>query len=326
MENAFAPSTLETQSLIEPQTIQANRPAEAPPPEPAAPPPSVRPPAAQRPKRRRFRKWLARFAILVGSFLLVTQLAAVAFIWITPPRTSYMLQEGEPVIYQYVSLDHISRYMLAATIAHEDQELGPRVGGFDIEDFKARAEAHLAGKEDPSGSTIPQQLVKNIYLTPDENAMRKGIEAAFATQFAYTLTDQRVLELYLNYAQFGPKLFGICAASWYYFNTPPWSMAPEQAALLMGIVPFPSEILRRPEGGAYVNKDTHPRTWDNLNGAANWWVPKQIQGMGGWEAAVATVGITDTAADHQAERDSKDACSTMPDAVRSRLVTEGHLQ
>ncbi|WP_324642394.1 hypothetical protein [Pseudarthrobacter sp. LT1] len=62
----------------------------------------------------------------------------------------------EPVVYDYVDLDHMSRYLLAATIAHEDHELGPRAGAFSWEDFKARAEAHLRGEGDPSGSTISQ--------------------------------------------------------------------------------------------------------------------------------------------------------------------------
>jgi monofunctional biosynthetic peptidoglycan transglycosylase len=322
MENALAQTILETRPIVEPETTTAPTPTveNLPPPPPASPPP------VRRRKRHRVRNFFGRLFIFLASFFVVLQLVAVAFTWITPPWTSYMLQEGGRTAYQFVSLDHVSRYMIAATIAHEDQELGTRAGGFDIEDFKDRAEAFMAGEDDPSGSTIPQQLVKNIYLWKDENALRKGIEAGLSMQFAYTLTDQRILELYLNYAQFGPKLYGVCAASWYYFNTPPWSMAREQAALLMGIVPFPSEIRRGPEGGAYVNKETHPKTWDNLNGAANWWVPKQIKGMGGWEAAVATVGITDTAADHEADRGNQDACSTMPDTVRSRLMSEGYVK
>ncbi len=314
--DASAPVITNPIPVVEPQAV--------PPPvietPPRSPEPSIRRPEPRPPKRHRLRKFFTRFTIVVASFLLITQLVAVSFIWITPPRTMYMLLEGEPVVYQFVSLDHISRYMVAATIAHEDQELGTRPGGFDLEQFKARAEAYMAGEEDPSGSTIPQQLVKNIYLWPDESAFRKGIEAGFATQFAYTLTDQRVLELYLNYAQFGPRLFGICAASWYYFNTPPWSMTPEQAALLMGAVPFPSLIQRAPEGGAFVDKATHPKTWDNLNGAANVWVPRQLEGMGGWEAAVATVGITDKASDHESERGNADACSTMPVSVSGMVA------
>ncbi|MFX1821779.1 hypothetical protein PV768_18530 [Pseudarthrobacter sp. CC4] len=85
----------------------------------------------------------------------LSELSAVPFIWITPPRTAYMLQDGGDIAFQYVSIDHISRFMLAATIAHEDQQLGMRSGPFDVEDFKARTEAYLSGKPDPSGSTIP---------------------------------------------------------------------------------------------------------------------------------------------------------------------------
>lgn len=298
--------------------------------EPVVRPPASRPiPDEQRPAqlpqarpKRRVRKFFARLAVLLAVVLATSQLTAVAYIWITPPNTAYMQQEGGPIVYQYVSLDHISRYMVAATIAHEDQELGARPGGFDIEEFIARAKAYSEGQPDPSGSTIPQQLVKNIFLWPDQSAFRKGLEAGLATQFSYTLSDQRILELYLNYAQFGPKLYGVCAAAWYYYNTPPWDMTEYQAAQLMGVVPFPSIVQRAPEGGAFVGKATHPKTWDNLNGAANVWVPRQVEGMGGWQAAVATIGITDTAADHADKRSNQDACSTMPQDVADRINVE----
>ncbi|MDP9694482.1 UNVERIFIED_ORG: membrane peptidoglycan carboxypeptidase [Arthrobacter globiformis] len=125
---------------------------------------------------------------LILSVVILTFLAAISFIWITPPRTSYMLQDGEPVVYQYVSIDHVSRYMIAATIAHEDQQLGTRPGAFDVEDFQARAKAYLEGKADPSGSTIPQQLAKNIYLWPEQSALRKALEAGLASQLSLVLT------------------------------------------------------------------------------------------------------------------------------------------
>jgi monofunctional biosynthetic peptidoglycan transglycosylase len=259
---------------------------------------------------------------LTLSLVVLSLIATFSFIWWTPPRTSYMLQDGEPVAYQYVSIDHISRLILAATIAHEDQELGTRPGGFDVEDFQARAKAYVAGKPDPSGSTIPQQLVKNIFLWPDQNAVRKGLEAVLATEFSFILTDKRILELYLNYAQFGPKLYGICAATWYYFNTPPWAMTEHMAGQLMGVLPLPSLVRRDPAGGIYLGKGAHPLAWDYVNGSANVWVPRQIKGLGGWKATVATVGITDEASHHAARRDSNDACSTMPQSVRDRLVGE----
>ncbi|MDQ0618063.1 biosynthetic peptidoglycan transglycosylase [Arthrobacter globiformis] len=209
--------------------------------------------------------------------------------------------------------------MIAATIAHEDQQLGTRPGAFDVEDFKARAKAYVEGKPDPSGSTIPQQLAKNIYLWPEQSVLRKALEAGLASQLSLVLTDKRILELYLNYAQFGPKLYGNCTASWYYFNTPPWLMTKYHAAQLMGVVLFPDLIQRASEGGAYVDKAVYPKTWDDLHGASNVWVPRQAKGMGGWKVAVASVGITDRASDNQAKRGNQDAGSTMPQSVRSLL-------
>ncbi|KUM39004.1 transglycosylase domain-containing protein [Arthrobacter sp. EpRS71] len=260
------------------------------------------------------------------SLVVVSELAAVSFLWFTPPRTSYMLQDGEPITYQFVSLKHISRYAIAATIAHEDQQLGTRVGAFPVDDFQKRVEAYIKGETDPSGSTIPQQLVKNIFLWPDQNGLRKGLEAVLATEFALTLPPERLVELYLNYAQFGPNLYGVCAASWYYFKTPPWSMTQFQAAALMGVVPFPSIAKRAPEGGIYIDRAVNPKSWDALNGAANVWVPKQIEGMGGWKAAVETIGITDLASDYQAERDANpddpNSCSTWPISVVQRYDRE----
>lgn len=193
-------------------------------------------------------------------------------------------------------------------------------------DFQARAKAYLEGRPDPSGSTIPQQLAKNIYLWPEQSALRKGLEAGLASQLSLVLTDKRIMELYLNYAQFGPKLYGICAASWYYFNTAPWAMYEYQAWQLMGVLPLPNLVTRDPAGGIHLGEKAHPKVWDYVNGSANVWVPKQVEGLGGWKATVATVGITDEAAHHADKRDSKDACSTMPDGVRARLEYEGYMR
>jgi len=257
--------------------------------------------------------------------VVITELAAVSFIWFAPPRTAYMLQTGGPIAYQYVSLNHISRYVIAAAVAHEDQQLGTRVGAFSVDDFRDRAVAYLQGRDDPSGSTVPQQLVKNIFLWPDPNALRKGLEAGLATEFSLTLTPQRIMELYLNYAQFGPKLYGICAASWYYFDEPPWNMSEYQAAQLMGVLPLPTLVTRAAGGGIYLGPGVHPKVWDYVNGAANVWVPKQIEGLGGWKADVATIGIGDTASDHAAERGAAtpDGCSSYPKSVLDLLRQHG---
>jgi monofunctional biosynthetic peptidoglycan transglycosylase len=255
--------------------------------------------------------------------LVLTQIIAFMFsMGMALPRTAYMLEAGEPVVYQFVSVDHMNRHLLAATIAHEDEQLGTRSGAFDVGDFQARAQAYFQGKPDPSGSTIPQQLVKNIYLWDDQSAVRKGLEAVLATQFSYTVSPARTLELYLNYAQFGPRLYGVCAASWYYFGTPPWNLSEYQSAQLMGVLPLPDLVTRDPNGGIYLGNGVHPAVWDLVNGAANVWVPQQIAGLGGWQAAVATVGITDTADSHAAQRTDGDACSSMPQGVQDRIRSE----
>lgn len=215
--------------------------------------------------------------------------------------------------YQWVGIDHISRFALGAAIAHEDQQLGTRTGAFDINDFNA----YLQGKPDPSGSTIPQQFVKNTFLWPDQDGFRKALEAGLAKEFALTLPPKRILELYLNYAQFGPKLYGICAASWYYFKHAPYEMTEHEAAELMGVLPLPNRIRRMEGGGIVLDKETDSLVWEYVNGAANYWVPKQLEGLGGWEKAVATVGITDKASDHASTRYLPDGWSTMPESLKT---------
>ncbi|BAS17612.1 monofunctional biosynthetic peptidoglycan transglycosylase [Arthrobacter sp. Hiyo8] len=270
--------------------------------------------------RRRIRRFIFWWFKLLVTLVVLSELIAVAFTWITPPRTAFMLEDGEPIAYQFVSIDHISRFVLAAAIVHEDEQLGTRSGAFDMKDFNARVDAYLNGKPDPSGSTIPQQLVKNIFLWPDQNALRKALEAGLSTEFSYTLSKQRIMELYLNYAQFGPKLYGICAASWYYFDEAPWYMSEYQAAQLMGTLPLPS-LVQRAKGGGFLLDNTAQSGWaiNYINGAANVWVPMQIKDMGGWQAVVATIGITDKASDHAATQNQPDACSTMPQSVSDQL-------
>ncbi|WOI85977.1 transglycosylase domain-containing protein [Rhodococcus qingshengii] len=261
-----------------------------------------------------------RLALGILVLLVAFEIVTASFIWFTPSRTSYMLQNDDDVVYQYVSLDHVSRYIIAATLAHEDQQLGARTGAFSIDDFRDRSASYLTGHPDPSGSTIPQQLVKNIFLWSGHNPVRKGIEAVMATQFSLTLSDKRIVELYLNYAQFGPQLYGVCAATWYYFDAPPWDVTQYQAAQLMGILPLPSLVERAPGGGIDLGPSANPVAVDYINGAANVHVPAELDMMGGWREAVATIGIHDTATDH-APLGDPDGCSSMPDSV-AKLIAQ----
>lgn len=264
-----------------------------------------------------------RFLVRLTIILFVLSLiATVPLNWLTPLPTAFMSQAGPGVIQHDVSLDHISRYVIAAAIVHEDAQLGSRFGAFDPSAFFARAQAYVNGQPDPSGSTIPQQLVKNIYLWPTQDWVRKGIEAVLSEEVDFTVSKQRIMELYLNDAQFGPKLFGICAATWYYFNTPPWAVTPYQADQLMGVLPDPDNVRRAPGGGLDISASADKTAVDLINGSANVWVPQQMANMGGWQTAVATIGITDTASSHAATQNAANACSTMPQAVADRIKAE----
>lgn len=264
---------------------------------------------------------LTTAAKCVAALLVTTMLIALLFRWVTPPTTAFMLAEKSTPQYQFVSNDHISRRFLAAVIVHEDVNLGPRTGPFDLKAFLDRARAHLDGRDDPGGSTIPQQLVKNIFLWRGGGPVRKAIEAAWATEFALTIPDARILELYANYAQFGTGIYGVCAASWYYFDQPPAMLDDDQSAQLVGLLPLPDLVQRQQGGGIYLGPEANRHAVDLINGSRNVWLPTEMANNGGWQTVVATVGITDTAADHADELDA-DSCSTMPADIAQRLTDE----
>ena len=88
-------------------------------------------------------------------------------------------------------------------------------------------------------STITQQLAKNLYLSPDRNPLRKLKEGVTAYRLEAALSKRRLMELYLNVAEFGPNLWGAEAASEFYFQRPASQLSPSQAASLAGTLPFP---------------------------------------------------------------------------------------
>lgn len=273
---------------------------------------------------------------LVSSFFVLLIPVAVSWALVfsmnywTPPRSTFMkidvetMHPSERLTYQYVSMDHISRYMVAAAIAHEDQQLGPRSGPFEWQDFQRRIIAHMKDEPDTSGSTIPQQLAKNLFLWPEQTGFRKGLEAAFSYELSYTMPRKRILELYLNYAQFGSNLYGICAASWYYFEQPPWNISETQAAMLATMLPHPEVIYKRTDGTIqFGSTGSNGRPMYVQDQEKVSWVGEQIANHGGWEKMMTAVGIYDSASSHEDTRSHPDACSTMPQTVMDRFYKEG---
>lgn len=308
----------------------------SPPQPPAAPDSPARPPvtpspriperptipSASRGRRRPIVRFLRRTCGLLLVVLALLTAYMVSLNWILPPVTMFQLTDpaGGATIAPPVSLDHIDRDLVAAVLLHEDAELGTRRGPFDIDEFIDRARIRLDHGDDPSGSTIPQQLVKNLLFTRGPSALRKGTEALLSFPFNAVVGDRRQVELYLNTAQFAPDLYGICAAGWYYFNTPPWDISDEQAIALASLLPT-ADYARRADGGGVDVSNTDGvvyRAW-NRN---TWYLPAQLTAVGGWQGITTTVGIDEPASAHADHRDDADACSIMPDTVAARLDAE----
>jgi monofunctional glycosyltransferase len=243
-------------------------------------------PPSNRPPRRRVLRSLGRFlAYLVMLFLCLDLAAETYFIclnWVNPPITMYMLEGGGEHLHDYVSLRYVSRYMVAATIAHEDAQLPTRFTGLDWDQWWNRVTAYIHHRKDPSGSPIPEQLSKNLLLWPSRNPIRKTLDAVLAEQLVHAVSRQRVLELYLNEAQFGPNIYGICDAAWYYFNDPPDYMSLKDAYELMGVLPGPDHAHRLRTGGIDISRSTSDGRFERyyIQGA-EYWVPRDLQVDGG---------------------------------------------
>ncbi|MGY1703588.1 transglycosylase domain-containing protein [Geodermatophilus sp. SYSU D00697] len=288
------------------------------------PEPSSRPERLDREPRRgrapwRGRRLVRRITRVLAVVAVVQAVMVLSLRWIDPPTTAFMAANPGDVVQQSVPIEHVSRNFLAAVVAHEDAQLPYRSGAFEWDELMARAQAHLAGEEDPSGSTIPQQVAKNLFLNQEMSAWRKAVEAGLSMEVAYLLDTRRILELYVNYAQFGPALYGVCAASWYYFDTPPQELPVAQAVQIVGLLPSPGHVRRAPGGGLDFDVEDG-MGWLSRSHVINAQnrVPRHIEARG--FKPVEDLGLTGLAADEPA---SDDDCSTRPQAVADLIAAEG---
>lgn len=196
-------------------------------------------------KRRNYiGKWIMR---LVAIALLLTILPILALRWLPPPTTSFMVQarlgalsthaQCNKVNYQWLPIKRISRHTAVAVIASEDQ-LFSRHWGFD---FKAIGHV-LEGGVKRGASTISQQVGKNLFLWPGRSWVRKGLEAYLTVWIELAWDKRRIMEVYLNTAQFGPCTFGVAAAARQYFSKDVSSLSLNESALLATVLPNPYQM------------------------------------------------------------------------------------
>lgn len=190
-------------------------------------------------------------ALAIGLVLLVQLWFAGNVLWlkyIDPDSTAFMrqrlsvmrMQNPQATLkYQWVSYDEISSNLKKALVAAEDAKFVEHEG-FDWEGIQAAMEKNEdKGKRVAGGSTITQQLAKNLFLSPDKSYLRKGQEAVITLMLETMLDKERILELYINVIEWGEGVFGAQAAAQHYYKIPAAKLNAAQAARLAAIVPAP---------------------------------------------------------------------------------------
>ena len=194
------------------------------------------------------------FLILLAAVLLF-----VAWEWITfpdvaklateaPKTTAFMERrkadlraegKSDAIDYRFVPYGRISPYLRRAALVAEDDSFYEHEG-VDVEGLKEALQKDWKRKKlTHGGSTITQQLAKNLYLSPSRNPIRKIREYFIARSLEEHLSKKRILELYLNVVEMGERVYGAEAASRHYFHAPASALTPSQAALLAGCLPNP---------------------------------------------------------------------------------------
>ena len=180
------------------------------------------------------RRWFWR--IIAGLFIAVILLTLI-YKFVNPPTTIYAFSEGRRlggVEREWVDFENISPVMARSAVAAEDANFCNH-WGFDLAAIKKA----IAEGSNRGASTLSQQTVKNVYLWHGRTWIRKVLEAAITPVVEAVWTKRRIVEVYLNVAEFGEGVFGVDAAAQHYFGVIPAKLSATQAARLAAILPSP---------------------------------------------------------------------------------------
>ncbi len=210
----------------------------------AAPKRRKRVPGRSRARSGLLAKTLRGLLSLIAIWIVVTVGAVVALRWVTPPFSAVMWLEPGPVAaleHRWADRAQISAAAARAVIAAEDQKFLAH-HGFDLEQIDRALETYRAGGELRGASTITQQVAKNLFLWPGRSFVRKGLEAYFTVLIETAWPKQRILEVYLNVAEFGPGVFGVEAAAESLLGTRASDLTDVEAARLAAVLPSPKRL------------------------------------------------------------------------------------
>jgi len=209
-------------------------------------------------------RWLKWAVLAVAGLFLLWQLWLLGWVllwsWVNPGQTRFMeirlaeLRQKNPQAewqQQWVPYERISIHLKRAIIAAEDAKFVDHEG-FDWEGMqKAIEKNQKKGKVVAGGSTISQQLAKNLFLSPSKTPWRKMQEALITLMLESVLDKRRILEIYLNVVEWGSGIFGIEAAARRYFNKPASQLSAYEASRLAVMLPAPRRYEKQP-GSAYL--------------------------------------------------------------------------
>lgn len=217
---------------------------------------------------RRVLSWTWRLALLALAGLLAVQLWFLGWIayykYENPSETAFMqrelerLQEKSPqarLRHQWVPYERISVHLKRAVVTAEDARFVEHEGVDWDAVAKAYEENLKRGRPAKGGSTISQQLAKNLFLSSERSYVRKAQELAITTMLEWMWDKQRILEVYLNVAEWGEGVFGAEAAARHYYGIGAHQLGPEQSARLAAFLPSPKRY-GRIRSGRYLDSRT----------------------------------------------------------------------
>jgi monofunctional biosynthetic peptidoglycan transglycosylase len=208
--------------------------------------------------------WLRRTLRLLLVGVLAAVAAGMLFVlllrWVDPPASAFMLAARWNALvagdrayrqrYEWVDLESISPQAAMAVIASEDQQFAFHTG-FDFKSIREAVRHNAHSRRTRGASTVSQQVAKNLFLWSGRSYLRKGLEAGFTVLIEQLWPKERILEVYLNIAQFGHGTYGVEAAAQRYFHKPARRLRRAEGALLAAVLPNPVR-LRVEAPSAYV--------------------------------------------------------------------------
>jgi len=219
---------------------------------------------------------LRGLGLALAAWAVVTVGVVVALRWIDPPITSFMVlsrvaalmsdRPGYDFDYQWRDWGQISPNAALAVVAAEDQQF-PLHHGFDFKQIDKALADRERGRRVRGASTISQQVAKNIFLWRGQSWFRKGLEAGITVLIETCWSKQRILEVYLNIAEFGRGTYGAQAASRRFFHKDAARLSRSEAALLAAVLPAPTRF-----------KAEAPSRYVQRRQA---WIQRQMNALGG---------------------------------------------